>query len=252
MSVPCLRVKEENFENVSFESLKPASGNWGYGPEDSNTAKWNDKPSSKRAETAIRTTLATSSRSYSTIGHSQCTKKIPRENSIWDSIPGCQKCRKNSTKARISKCVTNMVRHHDQFEREAEGAMHWDVILPVLKERLQIQMEKEFTNEDWLNCFYLGSFKTRCEICKDEDGELEYIRAIQGHSGGIIVPPRLMNNVMIPHKWKEFFYHVGRARDQYSIAETGLVAGEKNEKKDGKQFSSLLSILWAVMPTKQN
>ena len=32
--------------------------------------------------------------------------------------------------------------------------------------------------------FYLGSFKTRLEICKDENGESRYIGAIQGHSGG--------------------------------------------------------------------
>ena len=36
-----LRTKEENFDNVSFESVKPASGNRGYGSEDSDTAKWN-------------------------------------------------------------------------------------------------------------------------------------------------------------------------------------------------------------------
>ena len=39
---------------------------------------------------------------------------------------------------------------------------------------------------------------------------------------------------MIPHKWKRFMYHVGRARDQYSIAEIGLVAGGK-ERKEGRQ-----------------
>ena len=32
-------------------------------------------------------------------------------------------------------------------------------------------MEKEFTDEDWLHCFYPGSNKTRFEICKDENGE---------------------------------------------------------------------------------
>ena len=42
-----------------------------------------------------------------------------------------------------------------------------------------------------------------------------------------------MNYVMIPHTWKQFIYHVGRARDQYSIAEAGLVAGGK-ERKEGR------------------
>ena len=95
-------------------------------------------------------------------------------------------------------------------------------------------MEKEFTDEDWLHCFYLGSIKTRFEICKDENGELRYIRAIQGHPGGMIISPRLMNYVMILHRWKRFIYDVGRARDQYSIAEAGLVAGGK-EREEGRQ-----------------
>ena len=71
-----------------------------------------------------------------------------------------------------------MVRHHDQYEREEDGAMHVDIMLPVLKERFQIQRDKEFTNEDSLNCVYLGSFKTRFEICTDEDGGLKFFRAI--------------------------------------------------------------------------
>ena len=57
-----------------------------------------------------------------------------------------------------------------------------DVILPVLKGRFKNQLKKEFTEEDWLHCLYLGSIKTRFEICKDENGELRKIRAIQGHS----------------------------------------------------------------------
>ena len=38
---------------------------------------------------------------------------------------------------------------------------------------------EEFTDEDWFHRLYLGSIKTRLEICKDENGELRYIRAIQ-------------------------------------------------------------------------
>ena len=72
------------------------------------------------------------------------------------------------------------------------------------------------------------------EICKDENGEFRYIRAIQGHSSGIIISPRLMTYVMIPCKWKQFIYHVGRARNQYSMAEAGLVAKRK-ERKEGRQ-----------------
>ena len=49
----------------------------------------------------------------------------------------------------------------------------------------------------WIDCLYRTSFETKFEFCKDEDGELSDIRAIRRHSGEII-PPRLMNYVMIP------------------------------------------------------
>ena len=81
---------------------------------------------------------------------------------------------------------------------------------------------------------YFGSIKTRFEICKDENEELIYIRAIEGHSGGMIITPRLMNDVLIPYLWKQLIYHVGRARDQCSVAEAGLVAGGE-ERKEGRQ-----------------
>ena len=66
-----------------------------------------------------------------------------------------------------------------------------------------------FTDEDWLHCLYLGSIKTRFEICEDENGDFGCIRSIQGHSGGMIISTRLMNYVMIPYNWKRFIHHVG-------------------------------------------
>ena len=70
-----------------------------------------------------------------------------------------------------------------------------DLILPVLRRKFQNQFGGAFTFQDWLHCLYRRIFKTRFEICKDEDGELGDIRAMRRHSGGIIIPPRLMNDV---------------------------------------------------------
>ena len=52
------------------------------------------------------------------------------------------------------------------------------------------------------------------------------------------IHPELMNYVPISHKWKQFICHMGRARDRYSIAEAGLVAGGK-EGKEGRQTNFL-------------
>ena len=41
------------------------------------------------------------------------------------------------------------------------------------------QLEKEFTDEDWLHCLYLKSIKTRFDICKDENGKLRFVSMLR-------------------------------------------------------------------------
>ena len=103
--------------------------------------------------------------------------------------------------------------------------------------------ERIYRRGDWLHCIYLGSVKTRFEIFRNENGELRYFRAIQCHSGGMIISPRLMNHVLIPYRWKRVIYHVGRARDQYFIAEAGLVAGVKRTKR--RKANNILHSSWS-------
>ena len=73
-------------------------------------------------------------------------KEITKEDRIWTIIPGCPKCKRDSFETRISKCVTNMVRLHDQDKRETEGARHWDGVLSVLKGKFRNQLEKELVH----------------------------------------------------------------------------------------------------------
>ena len=157
-------------------------------------------------------------------------KSSAMKDRVWTTIRGFPQSEKHSIETRISKEVTRMVRHRDQDEREEDGGAHWDTILPTLKKKFQNQLEDEGKSMNWVEHFYRGNHKTRFEICKNADDELGYIRAIQGHSGGMVIQPELMNYVLIPCKWKQVIYHMGCARDRYSIAEAGLVAGgEENE-----------------------
>ena len=162
------------------------------------------------------------------------TKEIPKKDRFWNTILGFLHNERHSMVTRISKEVTHRVRHRDQDEQKEDGAMHWDAILPTLKRNSRVNWKRMSKNIDWIECLHRGSCKTRFEFCKDADGELVYIRAIQGHSGGTFIHPELMNYVPISHKWKQFICHMGRARDRYSIAEAGLVAGGK-EGKEGRQ-----------------
>ena len=47
----------------------------------------------------------------------------------------------------------------------------------------------------------------RMEYCKDSNGSLFYLRAVQGHSGGIPKSPELMKYTLIPYNWKEHIDH---------------------------------------------
>ena len=58
-----------------------------------------------------------------------------------------------------------------------------------------------------------------------------YFRAIQGHSGGTLVDPKLQNNVQLPDDFAEFIYHVGNDHDMH-IIQYGWMLGSKSLKKD--------------------
>ena len=75
---------------------------------------------------------------------------------------------------------------------------------------------------------------TRFEICKDENGELRYIFAIQGHSGGVILSQK--KDELRDDSLQVETNHLSRGSSARPIliAEIGLVAGGK-ERKEGRQ-----------------
>ena len=110
-----------------------------------------------------------------------------------------------------------MVRHYDQEEREADGASHWNDLLPKLVNAFRHQGKQQ--DEVWI----LPEFRAPL-----------YLPAIQGHIGGHMVMQELMGPVEIPYNWKEFVFHRGCSSNGNSIHETGLVAGG-TESKEGRQ-----------------
>ena len=138
-----LRAREDNLNDVCLESSKLAVVNHGQDSQDSNNVKTKVEPSSMHRETVASTIrVAPASSKSSTGGSSNPTsihleaksiyvkKEIPKEDRIWTIIPGCPKGKRDSFETRTSKCVTNMVRHHDQDERETDGARHWCGVSP--------------------------------------------------------------------------------------------------------------------------
>ena len=105
--------------------------------------------------------------------------------------------------------VTRVVRHYDQDERQSDAALHWDTIRPVLLKAFAKHGARDFSEKHWLRLTHERSSKTRFEYCEHSKKSLTYLRAIQGHYGGISVDPELMGHTRIPFHWKEYIFHRG-------------------------------------------
>ena len=68
---------------------------------------------------------------------------------------------------------------------------------------------KKWTKQAWLNHLERGSNEKRFQYCLEPNGNVLYMRAIQGHSGGNKVDLSLQDNVQIPYDWTEYNDHVG-------------------------------------------
>ena len=98
------------------ESFKPAVVNHEQSSQDSNNVKTKVEPSSVHRETVASSKSSSGGSSNPSSIHLKAKsiyvkKEIPNEDRIWTVIPECPKCKRDSFETRISKCVTNMVRH---------------------------------------------------------------------------------------------------------------------------------------------
>ena len=68
-----------------------------------------------------------------------------------------------------------------------------------------------------------------------------YVRALQGRSGRNLIDLPLQDNVLIPHDFFEYIYHVGFAINLHSIINSGLIPGGK---KFEQKTDTILFCLW--------
>ena len=71
-----------------------------------------------------------------------------------------------------------------------------DAIKSELVQGFKDKGAEKFSESQWLDHLYNGSNKVRFEYCETSQKALTYIRAIQGHSGGIATD--LMGHVLLP------------------------------------------------------
>ena len=128
------------------------------------------------------------------------------------------------------KKVTVFVRHRERH-REIDGAVHWSSLLMVLRRDFEREGARTFSDSPWLGYIHRGSNTPRFQCSANSNNHRLYVRAIQGHSGGDLIDPELLNHVAIPPRWKEYFYHVGSSFTVNSIPQAGLIAGGRDTKR---------------------
>ena len=86
----------------------------------------------------------------------------------------------------VSKKVIHLLRHSQQVQREDDGAVHfWRI-----KEHLQSQFPQipHWSDNRWKACLAAGEGAKRIyQYCTDDSGIIISLRALQGHSGLLLI-----------------------------------------------------------------
>ena len=91
----------------------------------------------------------------------------------WNDIPACKSLKGDSLQAEISKLVMGLIRHYDLDERETDGAVHWNSMVPKLRKAFQKSGGRKFSDTDWLEHIYKGSNKRRFQ-CRMNSEKIPY------------------------------------------------------------------------------
>ena len=111
------------------------------------------------------------------------------------------------------------VNWYDTNIREKELQME-QFIRNFVSPKLTIRFHRDggsiFTDRNWVNFIWKGRNKTRFQHRRNPCSKLLYFRAVQGHTGGEMIPPEMLGHSLIPPNWKEFVFH-RRCSIQFAI-----------------------------------
>ena len=120
---------------------------------------------------------------------------IQMDKRKWNDIPVCGIIERNPLEWKITKRITNLVRHRDIDHREIDGAVHWSSLCPKLRREFESEGARTSSDSQLLGCIHRGSNKPRFKKRVNSNNSLLYVRALQGHSAGELLAPELMNHV---------------------------------------------------------
>ena len=114
---------------------------------------------------------------------------MPIDQRKWSDIPAVNSVKKQSLAWRVSKKVTIFSRHQE-LHREIDGAICWCSLLLVLRRDFEIEGAGSLLRFSMAESY---TQRPRFQYCLDSNENLMKIRAIQGHSGGVLVDPEVLS-----------------------------------------------------------
>ena len=160
----------------------------------------------------------------------QSSTIIPTEERIWRYVP-CQKYVTKDSFPMIS-AVVNILRHCPNLW-EDDGAISWKVVIGFWSEAFP--ETKTWTSNDFLSSLEQGTNKIRFEYCLDNNGDIQYMRALQGHSWLRANWPKTAKRCFFLCGWTDYMYQVGSGSGYRSICDNGLIAKGSEFKREGRQ-----------------
>ena len=105
----------------------------------------------------------------------------------------------------MSKFMIRLWRHDDTVHRDDDGVVRFDDLAEKFKAKFAGTSQRSI---EALITFLAkgGGPKKRFQYCLDPNYFKHSLcfRAIQGHSGGTLVDPKLQNNVLLPDDFAEY------------------------------------------------
>ena len=153
------------------------------------------------------------------------TRTVPIGERTWTVIEP-ETC--SSIAYPVSKQLSTILRHGD-LPREEDGAIEFWRLKDYF--RNDFVHSQHLSDETWKSKMAGGGGnKKRFQYCTDPSRqEILYLRALQGHSGRILIDPSL--HAVIPNDFFEYIHHIGCAINLHSITNSGLILGGQNLSK---------------------
>ena len=148
----------------------------------------------------------------------------------------------------VSKCITRLLRHTQELNREEDGGVHYDQVIDECKKKQSDnteywsdEMKKNFVNaphwsiEKWVSVLAKGGGqKKRFQYCLNPNypHQFLYLRAIQGHSGSTI-NPALQDNVLLPEGFTECIFS-RRKRKRIEVNSEPWFDSRRSQSQNGQ------------------